>query len=528
MKKNLPVSNKETLFSEDSYLLTTTDKKGAITYCNQDFVKISGFSYDELVGENHNIVRHPDMPPAAFEDLWEHLKHGKSWMNLVKNRSKNGDYYWVNAYVSPVNRDDGSVEYQSIRTKPTKNQIGRAEKLYKSLNEGKLPWIMKLPRSGFMSEMITAFVISGLAGVSAVYLLQALLPIIFSLLAAFAISTAVFVFLGRVLLKPILSALSQSKKDYENTISQYVYTGQTGDVAQIAMSLFMNKSESTALAARLDDVSESSAKSARNLNQSLQQNQDIIGQQNEETTQSATAVTELVASFEEVARSSLDAANLTSQVSEEASASGKKMTEAKASFEELVNDLNSTATVVEHLVENSQAINSVVEVIQGIAEQTNLLALNAAIEAARAGESGRGFAVVADEVRALASRTHESTTEIQTIIEQLRGSSNQAQDAMNESKNRAEKTGEIVNTAATTLESITGQMGNMNDMVMQVSSATEQQLAVANEVNSSIESISNLSDSTLENSKTIKTSSENSLEIMLSMRMLAKAFWDKR
>lgn len=104
---------------------------------NPDFIKISGFTEEELLGQPHNIVRHPDMPPAAFEHMWSTLKSGRSWMGLVKNRCKNGDHYWVSAYVTPIAKNGSIVEYQSVRTKPEPEQVLAAEKLYTQLRSGK-------------------------------------------------------------------------------------------------------------------------------------------------------------------------------------------------------------------------------------------------------------------------------------------------------------------------------------------------------------------------------------------------------
>ena len=128
MKLNLPVSGRAVNVGSSANILSTTDLKGAVSYVNQDFIDISGYSAAELLGKNHNIVRHPDMPPAAFAHLWQTLKAGKSWMGLVKNRCKNGDHYWVSAYATPVQRNGQVVEYQSVRTQASAAQIAAAER----------------------------------------------------------------------------------------------------------------------------------------------------------------------------------------------------------------------------------------------------------------------------------------------------------------------------------------------------------------------------------------------------------------
>ncbi|MGQ0417897.1 PAS domain-containing protein, partial [Bacillus sp. HC-TM] len=110
MRQNLPVTGRNLELPKDANILSTTSPQSHITYVNPDFIKISGFTEEELLGQPHNIVRHPDMPPAAFEHMWSTLKSGRSWMGLVKNRCKNGDHYWVSAYVTPIAKN-GSMHH---------------------------------------------------------------------------------------------------------------------------------------------------------------------------------------------------------------------------------------------------------------------------------------------------------------------------------------------------------------------------------------------------------------------------------
>ncbi|MCU7801244.1 MAG: PAS domain-containing protein [gamma proteobacterium symbiont of Lucinoma myriamae] len=131
MKKNLPVTNKEILLSKQDSIISITDLKGQITYINETFLSISGFSEDELLGQSHNIVRHPDMPSAAFKDLWSNIKAGKTWQGIVKNRCKNGDHYWVKAFVTPIYSNNKITGYQSIRSKASEKELAQAQILYK-------------------------------------------------------------------------------------------------------------------------------------------------------------------------------------------------------------------------------------------------------------------------------------------------------------------------------------------------------------------------------------------------------------
>ncbi|HOY69865.1 MAG TPA: PAS domain S-box protein [Methylotenera sp.] len=136
MQINMPVTNTEIQFDDSQFMLTKTDLKGAITYANKDFITISGFSEAELVGSNHNIVRHPDMPVEAFEDMWRSLKAGKPWTGLVKNRTKSGDFYWVEANATPIMENNQVVGFLSVRRKPTRQQVEAATAAYRLFKDG--------------------------------------------------------------------------------------------------------------------------------------------------------------------------------------------------------------------------------------------------------------------------------------------------------------------------------------------------------------------------------------------------------
>ena len=138
MKVNMPVTNQEIQMKKGALLVTRTDLKGVITYVNDEFINISGYTRDELIGANHNIVRHPDMPPAAFEDLWMTLKAMRPWNGIVKNRAKSGDYYWVDANAIPVFKKGKVHEYLSVRCAPSRERIDKAEQLYHLLNAKKV------------------------------------------------------------------------------------------------------------------------------------------------------------------------------------------------------------------------------------------------------------------------------------------------------------------------------------------------------------------------------------------------------
>jgi len=136
MRTNLPVTDIEHTFDETEFVVSKTDPKGRITYCNSVFLRVSGFREDELLGKPHNLVRHPDMREAAFADLWNTVQAGNEWHGIVKNRCANGDFYWVDAQVTPSFDRDGKITgYMSVRRKPTPDQISQAESLYAEMRQ---------------------------------------------------------------------------------------------------------------------------------------------------------------------------------------------------------------------------------------------------------------------------------------------------------------------------------------------------------------------------------------------------------
>src|SRR3990167_7780292 len=171
MRQNLPVTQRERTFAAHERLISTTDLNSNVTYCNDAFVTISGFTREELIGKPHNLVRHPDMPPTVFAHMWETIKQGKPWMGIVKNRAKNGDFYWVSAYVTPIYEGGQMSGYESVRTLPSEAQKRRAEALYARLRAGKpaIPaleyWTHGLVRSW-------SLILAGLAILGAHWLLE--------------------------------------------------------------------------------------------------------------------------------------------------------------------------------------------------------------------------------------------------------------------------------------------------------------------------------------------------------------------
>jgi len=488
MKMNTPVSGVERRFAESENLITTTCPKGSITSYNDKFYEISGFDEDELINKNHNVVRHPDMPSAAFEDLWNTVKTGKSWMGIVKNRSKNGDHYYVDAYVTPIKEHGEVVEYQSVRKVPDSECVERAEKLYKRIRDGKAPFVSWL-QFGYIAKIT--------AGMSVV-LLAALT---FALLAgqlslphagiAFIAGLGLSYGLARLIAAPLVKLGAKARSIHDNDLACMVYGGSLDEVARMKLALHMRELEINSVVARLDGSSNQLNEIVSHTAEIANDANDGANTQNSEIEQLVTAMNEMSSTVQEVARNTGEAAEAAQQADEHVITGKQEIASTIRLIKDVSVQVNQAADVVRKLKSESENIGAVLDVIRGVAEQTNLLALNAAIEAARAGEQGRGFAVVADEVRSLASRTQHSTQEIQVMIEGIQGGARNAVGAMengckhvDSSVQQAEKTG-------TALDVIAEMMGNISNMNIQVASATEEQNSVTEEINRNAVNISN-------------------------------------
>lgn len=509
MRKNLPITNKNFDYPKSTRIVSTTTAKGVITYVNEDFVQTSGFSEEELIGQAHNLVRHPEMPQAAFAQLWAAMDKSEPWMGLVKNRCKNGDHYWVDAFVmNSSDKTDGKADLQSVRFKPEPEQIKRAERCYKNINQEQAPFQRLHPTHWPILAKLLA--LGGAMLVPFLFLMLAFSDsistsaVIMCVLAAAAIGTTG----AFVIAKPIQLSAAKAKATYSNPLAQVIYTGRGDELGaiELANQFYLNKLE-TALW-RVVDTAKNVETSAGRSSSMAQQTELETQDQRAQLEQLATAINEMASSISEVSANTQNVSELMNNVEQRVNDGSSQVAQTNNFVSGLVSNLNLTAEKVEAISTRSHSISELVMNIHGIAEQTNLLALNAAIEAARAGEQGRGFAVVADEVRNLANGTAETTEQIQGAIKEILDGVQEAVTLVKSTLSSSNETAEQARLAHESLSDITKITQDTLAAMIQTASATEEQSAVCEEINRNVHNIQEAATKTCDNARASQTEQE--------------------
>ena len=344
MRNNQPITQRERSFPAQQRLISTTNAKGQITYCNETFIEISGFSRDELMGAPHNLVRHPDVPPAVFEHMWQTLKQGKPWMGIVKNRCKNGDHYWVNAYVTPVSEKGQLVGYESVRIKPTAEQVRRAEKLYQRINSGKsaIPsrdrWLPVLQDwLPFILVSQIGFLIGAWLDSSWGFLLAALLSIPLGLAGLNWQQRGI---------KRLLQLAEQTTSD---PLIAQMYTDSRGAQGRLELSMLSQDARMRTCLTRLQDSAENLAQQAQRADTLAQNSSAGLERQRQETEQVATAVNEMAATTLEVASNVARTAIATQEANRLTSEGRNIAAETREAIQRLSLSVGETETTFERL-----------------------------------------------------------------------------------------------------------------------------------------------------------------------------------
>ena len=519
MKKNLPITGVDIDYPSSITLISSTNLKGAITFVNEDFEKVSGFDQAELVGQNHNIVRHPDMPPAAFADLWECLKAGRPWLGLVKNRCKNGDHYWVEAHVTPIFADGEIKGYESVRVKPEPEHVARAEQLYRKLWKGKARFKTSLLDSIRNRILLTILVatfstvgaaLSGLPGV-----------VLAGLVALFGLAA---LGLTAYQLGPLVRLGKLARAVTHDPVTLRAFTGRLDETAQAEIAIRMLQANNRTILRRIQANAHLVSENARVVTDAERNTSNGVGKQESRIDETATAMREMSIAINEIARVTSEAAHAADVADNKAHEGREVVLRAVTAVSAVAEEVSRTEGAIELLEKDSLEIGAIINVIRYIAEQTNLLALNAAIEAARAGEQGRGFAVVADEVRSLAVKTQDATSQIQKMIEKLQAGARDAVRAMKSDEEQAQSVVTLAEEARRALEDITSAVGRIHDMNTQVAAAVEEQSAVSGNISENIAVVRELAEKTRQMSSTATDASDRLAHLADEQRALVDGF----
>ncbi|MGX5108551.1 methyl-accepting chemotaxis protein [Enterobacter cloacae] len=441
---------------DDTTLMSTTDIHSYMTHANDTFVQVSGYQLDELMGQPHNLVRHPDMPKAAFADMWYTLQQGEPWSGIVKNRRKNGDHYWVRANAVPMVRNGQVTGYMSIRTRAKEEEIAAVEPLYRALNNGNCKKRIHkglVVRKGWLGK---------LPGMPLRWRVRSVMAALFAVLTATLVTTSVgWVPLAAAAVVMLLGTLlfeQQIVRPIENVARQAlkVATGERNSVQHL------NRSDELGLTLRavgqlglmcrwlINDVS-SQVVSVRDGSDRLAQGNEEL---NDRTRQTVANVQQTVATMNQMAASVQSNSETAAEVDKLSVAASSAATKGG-------NAMQTVVKTMDDIADSTQRIGSITSLINDIAFQTNILALNAAVEAARAGEQGKGFAVVAGEVRHLASRSANAANDIRKLIDA--------------SASKVQSGSEQVHAAGRTMDDIVEQVKNVTQLIAHISHSTSEQ-----------------------------------------------------
>ena len=474
MRRNEPVTQIEYPFPKGSTLLSVTDEKGRILLANRTFIEVSGFNRADLIGKAHNIVRHPDVPPEAFADMWRTLKAGLPWTGVVKNRRCNGDHYWVCANVTPVQRDGRILGYVSVRDEPTRQQIAAADALYREIREGRsaytvdrgvvvragwLRWLSLGRTASTRTRLALSLGLAVLPAAAAAGLLGLSAGGIATLAGALGLGAALGFALGEhQILAPLRHVCKVACRAAGGLEHKEPELNRTDDIGMMVRAINQMGSNQAAVIGHI----KSGIDGLYHATQEIAEGNMDLSRRTEEQAANLEKTSSSMEQMSSSVQNSSHASHRATDLARDATLSAQRGGEV----------VHQVTARMEEIAASSTRISDIISVIDGIAFQTNILALNAAVEAARAGEQGRGFAVVASEVRTLAQRSAEAAKEIKELIDQS-VSSIQAGSA-------------AVSGAGSTMDQIVQQVQQVASLIEEIAIAINEQNAGIKQINVSV------------------------------------------
>ena len=512
MQTSNAVTDIETLLPEGQFIYSRTDLKSLIVEANDAFADISAYRREDMLGQPHSMVRHPDMPAEAFADMWRDLKAGRPWRGLVKNRRSDGGFYWVVANASPVREQGRIVGYQSVRSRPSREEVAAAEAAYRRIRQGDRS--IRIEHGRIVPARCSLATRFGSAQVqlvgSACLLMLLAAASVVQFFAGSPLLSAAMLGAGVLGLAWGLNFLFRFVKrldaDAASLRAYLEHLLTTGDLRQ--RFAIAGQDRLADIGCAIDRFVSSVQATVQGMGDTALQSSDASGEvaagvgtldeatrvQCDATSTAAAGIEQITVSIGEVAERAADTRSAADTASEVSERGAELSARASEKILVLAETVSQASAQVELLGSQSEEISRITGVIRDIADQTNLLALNAAIEAARAGEQGRGFAVVADEVRKLAERTGKATQEISGMVVAIQDRTQVAVGGMREGAGLVSDGVLLVREVQEALQEIKGQMGRTLCMVNDISHSSAEQRNAMVTMAQSVERVSSMTD----------------------------------
>ena len=497
MRNNLPVTRNEAPYPEGKILVSKTDLKGQISYANDAFVELSGFEREELLGQPHNLVRHPDMPPVVFADMWATLKLGQPWRGLVKNRCKHGDYYWVDALAVPIRKNGQPIGFMSVRSQPSRDEVEAAEALYRDIREGRVKYNPLVPPRQWGLKRTLGMVLGSMVGL----MLLSVLTHAFQWPAALLWLSFVAALIGcgygiyyvqRSVCRRVQQTIEYFNRIAEGDLTSKIDISHRDEMGRVMAALAATQVQLRVVVDEIRLAETEVSHQGTGLEKQTEKLVSLAEEQQDSVLRVSAAMEEVSVSISEVARSSGQASESTRTTRVVIDHGSEQLTRNNESTLRVVAAVEESGKAMSELSVSIQQIGSITNVIKDIAEQTNLLALNAAIEAARAGEQGRGFAVVADEVRKLAERTASSTAEINNMVVHVQQTTGKAVASMGNAAKEVQAGRELLDATNVQFQEINRAADEVLNSAKHIADATREQSAAAEDVAKNMERISQM------------------------------------